>query len=116
MKKSTRQSAADLLIPNPSEHMQPVVNTSEVKSWSLSHDLWKTNSKRGNWEASNTCSSSRALGQILEEGISLSGDSCQQDTGAMCVGWHMVLGIMLRYAAGLEPGTVHCTIGLGRSY
>jgi len=124
IKKSTEQSIADCLLPNTTGHMQPSLHWAdngevkhcEVKFWSPSYDFWKTNSKRGNWDVSSTCSSSRVPEQILEERVGLSGDSCQQDTGAMCIGWHMVLGIMQRYADGLEPGTVHSTAGPGLSY
>ena len=42
-------------------------------------------------------------------------DSMMQ--GAMCAGWHMVLGIMQRHRAGPEPGALHTALlGQAPSY
>lgn len=93
----------------------PVMNscTYEVTAWSLCYDSWKKiPGETGMFP--ETRSSYCVPEKMSAMWTSLSGDSCQHDTGAMCTGWHMVLGIFRD--TWLAWSQVQCTALLGQTW
>lgn len=97
----------------------PVVSSStcEVKAWSLCYDSWKetTRGETGMCPRNAVLPVRQNRSRRSEPAFQRTPDRMMK-AGAMCTGWHMVLGIMQRHTAGLKPGTVHSTTGSGLSY
>lgn len=92
-------------------------STCKVEAWWPCNDFWK---KKIPTRETGLCPRYAALPvcqkRFWRSEPAFQGTPNSMMQGAMCTGWHMVLGIMWRHTVGLKPGTVNSTTRSGLSY